>query len=156
MVPVVPEGGSTSTTSTHLFDTPTSQEASHLTHVAQPDSLANEQPCLLTGFGTALHPMQAPTTPTTAAAPFSWQNPEQDVAVRQHMVQRLLHALRLHPDITEEGFLSRLPRLVVKIEAGLYWSAASMDVYQDLDSLRSRMYFYMKAALNYLKPELAV
>jgi hypothetical protein len=62
------------------------------------------------------------------------------------MVEKLLLAFRSHPDVTE-GLLSRLPSLVAMIEAGLYWSAASMDVYQDLGSLRSRMYSYLKAAL---------
>ncbi|GAX77678.1 hypothetical protein CEUSTIGMA_g5121.t1 [Chlamydomonas eustigma] len=90
----------------------------------------------------------APSHMTRASSATTWRCSREDAADRRNMVQRLLQGFRSHPALTDEGLLSRLPRLVAKIEAVLYLSAESKDVYLDLYSLRSRICNSMKNALN--------
>ena len=82
---------------------------------------------------TTLSASEPPTALLSADHPSTaqrWQRPEADVALRQGTAQRLVELFHARRPSMEDAFKARLPRLVRKLEEGLYHSAASLEAYQ--------------------------
>ncbi|GAX79505.1 hypothetical protein CEUSTIGMA_g6946.t1 [Chlamydomonas eustigma] len=72
------------------------------------------------------------------STPATWRSVERDATAREQVAQRLVQLLHSRRPCMEEGFKARLPRLVSKIEEGLYNSAKSLEEYLNPVTLEDR------------------
>ena len=83
-------------------------------------------------------------TEAAAAAPLplleDWRRSDGDAEMRQTMGQRLVELFHARRPSMEDAFKARLPRLVRKLEEGLYRSAVQREQYEDAGTLEARVH----------------